>query len=160
MQKENNESLQFENKVRLVFNFLFERFLKHKLTGKEFAIRLITLLVAGFAISGLMASMLMPTLTNMTSMSSFTLQSLSAFSYVISSLLLLWSVISVLITMILIIKRINDIVPDSSIWPYAAVAILLSFVPLIGYALFVLLALLPSNYLSAQKRQELLSKVS
>lgn len=153
--EQNMTSSQFENNVLKILDRLF----KNKLTGKGYAIRLVAVLVISFFISGIVISMLTSHLTQMIyTENPSALNPLSQLPSIIPLLSGVLIFVTFILTSSLSIRRVRDIVPDTSIWPYAVGVILMSFIPLIGYVMFFLLAVLPSDYLTKEKRNQIIGK--
>lgn len=147
---QNQSSLQFENNVEKNF----ERMFKNKLTGKAFAIRIVALIGIGFILSILVTTYLTTYLNNMAYSNNPISSSLSLFT----PLMTIFTSISFIITVSLVIRRVQDIVYNVTIWPYALSAIILSCIPFFGYIVLIALAILPSNYLTQEKQEQLFKK--
>jgi uncharacterized membrane protein YhaH (DUF805 family) len=154
MKEQNESSIQFEQKIQKISARLFQ----NKLSGKGFAIRLIALLAISFAFSGFVSTFVKTNLNGMIHTDPSALDSMMHFSYLASMVLSTFAVISFIFSVSLSVRRIRDIVPDASIWPYVLGAVVLGFIPVLSYLLYVLLAILPSDYLTQEKREQLVSK--
>jgi uncharacterized membrane protein YhaH (DUF805 family) len=147
---QDQDSLQFENNVEKIF----ERMFKNKLTGKAFAIRIVALMGIGFILSILVTTYLTTYLNSMAYSNNPISSSVSLFA----PLMTIFTSISLIITASLVIRRVQDIVYDIAIWPYALSAVILSWIPFLGYIVLIALAILPSNYLTQEKQEQLLKK--
>lgn len=156
MQTQSESALEFDNKVKRIT----ERLFKNQLTGKAFAIRLFALLALGFIIAKISTLVLTANLNNMMIANTIPVNSFLPITYLTSALLGLFTLISFILSMSLCLRRVKDIVQDTDIWPFALIVILLCFIPFISYLVFILLALLPTNYLNQEKRKQLLSKIA
>ena len=147
---QHQSSLKFENNVEKIF----ERMFKNKLTGKAFSIRIVILMGIGFILSLLVTTYLSAYLNNMVYSNNPINSSLSLFA----PLMTIFTAISLIITASLVIRRVQDIVSDLTIWPYALGAIILSWIPFFGYIVLIALAILPSDYLTQEKQEQLFKK--
>lgn len=154
MLEQNEKSIQFDNKVQ----FLLERFLKGKLTGRAFAIRLIAFLAAVFFISGIVTSAITANISNLMYSDYEKLAPWLSLSSFLPTIMSFIAIISFFITTSLVVRRVNDIVPDTQTWPYATGAVLLSLIPFVSYALYALLIFLPTGYLTLEKRNQIIKK--
>ena len=150
MQDQN--AIEFDNNVGKIF----ERMFKNKLTGKAFAIRVVTLIGVGLILSTLVATSLSTYLSNLAYSNSPIMSSLS----LLAPLMTIFTFLIFIIKASLVIRRVQDIVYDVAIWPYALGAVILSCIPFLGYLTLITLAILPSNYLSQEKQEQLLKKFS
>lgn len=154
MSEQNEKSLQFENKVQ----FLLERFLKGKLTGRSFAIRLIAILGIVFLISGFITSVVTANISNLMYADIQTISPWLSLSSILPTVLGVISVLSFLLTTSLVVRRVNDIIPDTETWPYALGAVLICFIPFVSYLLYAMLIFVPSDYLTQEKRNQITKK--
>lgn len=153
--EQNMTSTQFEDNVLKIFDRLF----KNKLTGKGYAIRLLAILALSFLVSGIALSMLTSQLNQMIySENASALNLLPNFPSIIPLISGILIFVTFILTSSLSVRRVRDIVPDTAIWPYAVAVILIGLIPFIGYVMFFLLAILPSNYLTEEKRNQILGK--
>jgi uncharacterized membrane protein YhaH (DUF805 family) len=149
---QDQSSLQFENNVERIF----ERMFKNKLTGKGFAIRIVALIGIGFILSILVTTYLTTYLTSM----AYSNNPISSYLSLFAPLMTIFTSISLIITASLVIRRVQDIVYDVAIWPYALSAVILSWIPFLGYIALIALAILPSDYLTREKQEQLFKKNS
>lgn len=147
---QDQSSLQFENNIEKNF----ERMFKNKLTGKAFAIRIVALMGIGFILSILVTTYLATYLNSMAYSNNPISSSLSLFA----PLMTVFTSISLIITASLVIRRVQDIVYDVGIWPYALSAVILSWIPFFGYIVLIAMAILPSDYLTQEKQEQLFKK--
>lgn len=70
-----------------------------------------------------------------------------------------WTGITLFYSTSLLVRRVRDIVYDTSPIPYIIGAFLLSLIPVLGYGVVIALMILPSNYLTTQRQAELLAKL-
>lgn len=156
MEIQNESSAQFDNNVQKIFDRLF----KNKLTGKAYAIRMIALIGLGFALSGAISTIVTSNLNNMMYSGNPVQNSFMPTPYLGTFLLTLFGILSFSCSASFSVRRIRDIVPDTNILPYALGVVVIGLIPFLNYILYFILALLPSDYLNHEKRNQLLSKIA
>lgn len=138
-------SKKFDNFLNLIYKKLF----LGKLSGKMFAIKT-------FSIMGITVLFSTHFLTRFSVIENPYLSILGTSFF--SILMPLWTLITIILYLSFMAKRLRDIIPDTSIAPYLLGAFLLGLIPLLNVVLYIFLAVIPSNYLNSNKRTELSNK--
>lgn len=149
---QNQTSLQFESNVEKNFTLMF----KGKLTRKAYAIRIVALIGISLLISISLTTYVTTYLNSISSLDNPMSYSLS----LLTPLMTIFGLINLIIKSSFIIRRIQDIVKDVAIWPYALTAVILSYIPFLDYITLIALAIFPSAYLTQEKQEQLLKKFS